>query len=133
MPHGSPDAPNFPFPTITPHNQRHANLPAIPEISTFYYFWAREENRIMRFITFEMDKRRFTDTRQFGALARIAVFCAALRGHRLGGWIESEDSATALCATCNSAVTVRRSVFEPTLDGRALEVECRAQVIHTAA
>jgi len=89
----------------------------------------------MRFITCErlMDERRFTDSSQFGALARIAVFCAALRGHQLGGWVGSEHSATAVCATCNSSVTVRRSLFEPTLDGQALEVECRAQLSHTAA
>jgi hypothetical protein len=80
-----------------------------------------------------MEKRRFTNSSQFDALVRVAEFSAALRGHHLAGWLESADSATAVCATCNSVVTVHRSPFELTMDGLALEVECRAQVRHVAA
>ena len=59
----------------------------------------------------------FTNRSQLNALVRIAAFSAALRGHRLAGWVESAESATAICATCNSSVTVYLSLFEPGMDG----------------
>lgn len=76
---------------------------------------------------------RFTNSSQFDVLVRIAAFSAALRGHRLTGLLESPDSATAVCAMCHSGVTVHRSLFEPTMDGLALEVECRTEVCRKAA
>jgi hypothetical protein len=75
----------------------------------------------------------FTESSQFQALARVAAFSAALRGHQLAGWLESVDSATAVCAECQSGVTVYRSLLEPTVDGLALEVDCPAHVRHIAA
>lgn len=80
-----------------------------------------------------MDTVPFRESSQFQALALIAEFSAALRGHQLAGWLESVDSATAFCATCKCVVTVYRSLFEPTMDGLALEVDCPAHVRHIAA
>lgn len=75
----------------------------------------------------------FKNRSQVHALLRIAAFSAALRGHRLTGWVESAESATAFCATCNSEVTVRLSLFEPVMGGLALEVRCGSAVHNTAA
>jgi hypothetical protein len=80
-----------------------------------------------------MNTRGFTNSSQSDALVRVAAFSAALRGHQLTGWVESADSATAVCARCNSSITVHRSLFEPNMDGIALELECRAEVYHKAA
>jgi hypothetical protein len=80
-----------------------------------------------------MNTRGFTNSSQSDALVRVAAFSAALRGHWLTGWVQSADSAAAVCAKCNSSVTVHRSLFEPTMDGPALEVECRAEVHRKAA
>ncbi len=75
----------------------------------------------------------FTNRSQLNALVKIAEFSAAVRGHRLTGWVESADSATAICATCNSEVTVHLSLFEPVMDGLALGVDCGSAVHNTAA
>lgn len=80
-----------------------------------------------------MHTPEFRNSSQLDVLVRVAVFSAALRGHELTGWQESADSATAVCAKCNSSVTVHLSLFEPTIDGLALEVECQAEAHHKTA
>lgn len=78
-------------------------------------------------------KMEFKNSSQLDALLRIATFSAALRGHRLTGWVESAESAAAMCAACNSEVTVHLSLFEPVMDGLALGVDCGSAVHNTAA
>ncbi|HLY19586.1 MAG TPA: hypothetical protein VKR61_20305 [Bryobacteraceae bacterium] len=68
----------------------------------------------------------FTDTAQFEALSRIAVFSAGVRGHQLAAWQAAPDSATAKCVVCGLSVTVRASLWEPGMDGAALETSCKA-------
>jgi hypothetical protein len=80
-----------------------------------------------------MKKPGFSNSGHFDALVRVAAFSAALRGHQLSAWVVSADSATAVCVTCKSSVMVRRSLFEPTMDGLALKVTCQAQLHHQAA
>ncbi|MFN7993522.1 MAG: hypothetical protein U0Q18_07975 [Bryobacteraceae bacterium] len=74
-----------------------------------------------------MSLEGFTNSSQFQALIRIAEFSTALRGHQLMEWQERADWAAARCAWCGMEVTVRASLFEPNIDGEALEFHCGAE------
>jgi len=74
-----------------------------------------------------MSAPKITTSSQFEVLKRIAVFSAALRGHELAGWLETPESATAACAVCGLSITVRLSLWEPRIDGGALEIVCTAE------
>jgi len=80
-----------------------------------------------------MSTQGFSKTSQFDVLMRIAAFSAALRGHQLTAWRETANSAHSSCAKCGHSVTVYPSLFEPTMDGLALEVDCWTECRHSAA
>jgi hypothetical protein len=66
---------------------------------------------------------------QFAALHRIALFSAAVRGHKLGDWCTGEGSAQASCVLCGAELRVYFPVVQPEMDGPALEQECTLGVL----
>jgi len=63
---------------------------------------------------------------QLETLQRIAAFSAQAHGHELGAWRICEFSATAACSKCRRTVTVHISLFQPDIEGTALNAECGA-------
>lgn len=63
---------------------------------------------------------------QLEILRRMAAFSAQAYGHEIGAWRIREFSATAACAKCRRTVTVRASLFQPDIEGPALNAECAA-------
>ena len=63
---------------------------------------------------------------QLEVLQRIAAFSAQVHGHELAAWRICEFSATAACAKCPCTVTVHVSLFQPDIEGSALNAECGA-------
>ena len=63
---------------------------------------------------------------QIEVLQRIAEFSARAHGHSLNAWRTSEYSATAVCSSCGSTVTVYVSLLQPDMEGTALSAECGA-------
>ncbi len=80
-----------------------------------------------------MHRQRFTQASQLDVLERIAAFAAKVRGHQLTGWKRSRHSSTAACAACGRTVTVYRSLFQPEMQGDAIESDCEEPFRHVAA
>jgi len=58
------------------------------------------------------------------ALQRIAAFSAKLRGHELGQWRAGEGFAQATCIRCRAQMRVCNSLFQPDMEGPALDALC---------
>jgi len=70
---------------------------------------------------------------QLAALRRIALFSAALRGHKVGGWRIGESFAEASCVQCGAGLRVYFPVIQPEMDGSALERECTPGAVASRA
>ena len=68
-------------------------------------------------------------THQFAILQRIAAFSAAVRGHELGDWEAGEDFVLATCVQCGATLRVHCPVFQPDMNGAALERSCDVRAV----
>jgi hypothetical protein len=62
---------------------------------------------------------------QIAVLKHIAEFAATLRGHALGNWQDQDALSSVHCGRCGRELYVVRTLFQPHMEGAALDTECR--------